>query len=273
MAELIKVYDTRKVLLKEGTKYEIFKQYSEEIREVDAEDRTVIHLITTDTRDRYGDIVEPKGGQIENFLRDPVVLDGHKYGTFPVGTNVWLKKNKGGILAKTRFHDKTQIAIDAFNLVAEGILRAWSIGFMPINWETFEEDGTRGYLYKIWELLEYSLVTVPANPDALTMALQKGWLVDPVWEKIIEKCELSGSQNSLVDAERLTVLGKRIDDVEGRIVVLEDYGVSLRAETIEEANKKANESLEIIVDRIPEIVSESIDGVVRRITGQTSKEK
>lgn len=272
MAELIKVYDTKKILLKEGVGYKIIKQFSAEIRGVDVDDRTVTHLITTDTRDRYGDIVDPKGAQLENYLKDPVVLDAHSYGTFPIGVNVWLKQIKGGILAKTRIHDKTQIAKDAFNLIVEGVLRAWSIGFKPINWEAFEEDGIRGYLYKLWELLEYSLVTVPANPDALTKALQKGWLIDPVWEKIIEKCEAPDNHNSLVGVEQITALGERIDDVEGRIVALEDYGAVVRTEAIEEANRNANKSLEIIVDRIPEIVGKSINGVVRRITGKTSKE-
>lgn len=269
MGELIKVYDTRKILLKEGTKYEIFKQFSEEVREVDVDKRTVVHLITTDTRDRYGDIVEPKGGRLENYLRDPVVLDAHKYGTFPIATNVWLKKEKSGILTKTRFHDKTQIARDAFNLVVEGVLRAWSIGFMPIKWETFEEDGIRGYLYKIWELLEYSLVSVPANPDALTMAIQKGMLIDPVWEKIIEKCENPESQNSLTNAGQLSEFTKRIDGIEGRIKIIEDNTAAFEVEAVKEANKNANESLEAIVETIPGIISESLGGVVRRITGKT----
>lgn len=272
MPKLIEVRDTSRIILKEDTDYKIIKHFISETKEIDVDDRTVTHLITTNDRDRYGDIIEPKGAELEMFIKNNVVLSGHSYGELPIATNVWLKIVKNGILAKTRFHNKTQMAIDTFELVKEGVLKAWSIGFIPKVWETFEEEGIRGYLYKIWELLEYSLVSVPANPYALNLAYDKGMLIDPLWEKIIERCGVPENQGSLIDAKQLSALEKRIDDFEGRIKNIEDSSAAFESNAVEEANKKANESLEIIVNRIPEIVSDSIGGVVRRITGQKSKE-
>ena len=91
MDELIKVYDTNKILLDKDTDYEIFKQFPGEVKAADIEERTVTHLITTDARDRYGDIVEPKGAQVENCLKNPVVLNAHYHRSFPVVKNLWLK--------------------------------------------------------------------------------------------------------------------------------------------------------------------------------------
>jgi phage head maturation protease len=41
--------------------------------------------------------------------------------------------------------------------------------------------------YKKWELLEYSAVPVPANPDALSLAVQRGFLKNETIKSLIEQ--------------------------------------------------------------------------------------
>ena len=57
---------------------------------------------------------------------------------------------------------------EAYQLVAEGYLRAVSVGFRPLEWEPMP-DG-RGTRFTSVELLEISLVSVPANASALLAA-------------------------------------------------------------------------------------------------------
>jgi phage head maturation protease len=49
-----------------------------------------------------------------------------------------------------------------------GYLKATSVGFMPLKY-TFSKDPAREYGIDFLEqeLLEFSIVTIPANPDAL----------------------------------------------------------------------------------------------------------
>ena len=56
-------------------------------------------------------------------------------------------------------------------LWAAGFLNAVSIGFMPKSYTPREGD-QGGYVFEDWELLEYSIVPVPANQDALRLAMK-----------------------------------------------------------------------------------------------------
>ena len=50
-----------------------------EVKAVNEEEREVLHLISTKARDRAGDIVNPKGLDLKNFKKNPVVLVNHDY--------------------------------------------------------------------------------------------------------------------------------------------------------------------------------------------------
>jgi len=74
-----------------------------ELKEVSLKDGTAVGLITTDTVDRYREIVDPGGAQLEHFRRNPVVLLNHNSWGVPIGKNLWTKNEGRGILAKTQF--------------------------------------------------------------------------------------------------------------------------------------------------------------------------
>lgn len=143
-----------------------------EIQERSAEDRTIVGLITTDAVDRYREVVDPSGAMLENYRKNPVVLLNHNSWSTPIGKNLWIKPSENGLVAKTQFADTTE-GHDIYALYDQGIMRAWSIGFIPKKWEDGDVAVT-GYRRKftLWELLEYSAVTIPANPEALSNALQ-----------------------------------------------------------------------------------------------------
>src|SRR5215467_9374468 len=124
--------------------------------------------------DRMGDIIEQDGWMLDNFKRNPVALFGHSSG-FPIGK--WADVAiKGGKLtgrlelmppASERLRE-IHAAIDA------GVLRAVSVGFHPLEMEPLEDSKVGGLRFTKQELVECSLVSVPANPNALSVARSIG---------------------------------------------------------------------------------------------------
>ncbi|MGL4422067.1 MAG: HK97 family phage prohead protease [Gemmataceae bacterium] len=154
--------------------------------QIDRATRTVRSVISTIDPDRSGDIVVPTGlRNADEFRLNPVVLWAHQHTRFPpIGQCDWLDVQPYRIVAQTRFTHQTIFAEDIFNLYAEGVLRGWSIGFVPrkaIN------QPTGGRRFVEWDLLEYSAVAVPENPQALTLALEQGLVRDARLRQWLER--------------------------------------------------------------------------------------
>ena len=150
---------------------------------VDADKLTVRSVISTIDPDRSGDIVIPTGIQnAEDYLLNPVVLWAHNRDRFPpIGVCKWLDVQPRRIVAETRFARGVPFAEDVFRLYEQGVLRGWSIGFVPrqARREPRRRDGSTGLRVVTWDLLEYSAVPIPENPDAVTLAIEKGLVRDP----------------------------------------------------------------------------------------------
>ena len=173
------------------------------VKAANPENREILHLITTASTDRAGDVVEPLGGDTTAFMRNPIVMADHHYSISTViGRATTVYTDESGMWARTRFRD-TPLAQDAFRLAAEG-LGGWSIGFRPTDyhsvregakaecpscarrWGEMTKDKTPGdYVpgsyamhFRAWELLEYSSVAIPMNQDIVNDAIKRG-LVRP----------------------------------------------------------------------------------------------
>jgi hypothetical protein len=107
-----------------------------------------------------------------------------------VGKSLWRKSDGDGVLAKTQFAN-TPFADDVYQLNKEGVLNAWSIGFIPRKWE-FDEKGKITTFTDI-ELLEYSSVSVPMNQDAVTEGIKmcKTFEVKELLNKQIEESKMT----------------------------------------------------------------------------------
>lgn len=133
-------------------------------------------VITTAEPDRVGDIVVRAGlKNAEDYLLNPVVLWAHdRQRVPPIGACEWLDVQPRRVVAETRFAQDVRFAEDVFRLYEQGVLRGWSIGFLPRRVTPL----VKGSRIDQWELLEYSAVPIPENPGALTLALQKGFVKD-----------------------------------------------------------------------------------------------
>lgn len=182
-----KAEELAKKYKKKADEFELVRKgkVSERI-EVHKGERAVVNYITTGIIDRDGEIVDPKGADLKYYRDNPVVMWAHRYDQLPIGKNLWIKTDEKGLRAKTRFLDH-DFADEVYRLYTEPIMdgnkdtgpamKAWSIGFVPIEWEDLESKGKKNNAkrkYTKWELLEYSAVPIPSNPEALTVAIGKG---------------------------------------------------------------------------------------------------
>lgn len=150
----------------------------------------VISYISVNVVDRDKEVVDPKGAILDNYRKNPVVLYNHNTNIPPIGKNLWIRTSEDGIVAKTQFAS-TEFAKDIQRLFEGGYLNAFSIRFIPLDWEevTIREARAKGIkipeaigysdddvvrVYTKWELLEYSVVPIPANPEAVRLACVEG---------------------------------------------------------------------------------------------------
>ena len=132
--------------------------------------------VSTESVDRVGDIVKVKGWQLDSYRKTgSPVLFSHDYGLPPIGKAVEMEIQRKGLWSVTRFHEKTQLSRDLAMLARDGDMKSWSVGFNPLEEPEMRKDDKgnfQGYIFHKQELLEYSLVAVPANPDAVSKAIR-----------------------------------------------------------------------------------------------------
>ena len=153
--------------------------------------------MTSETIDRQGEIVTLDGWNFERYLTNPVVLDTHDYDSIEsiVGRTVSIDRDADGWNATIRFNG-SEYGLLAQRLVEDGDLRAVSVGFRPLVIEYPDanalrrartlDDATEKALVSVApdpatavrhvekELLEISVVPIPANPDAIRIRSMNG---------------------------------------------------------------------------------------------------
>ncbi len=153
-----------------GIEYKVFQA---EVKKFDDENLIVEHFISTEHKDRGGDIMRAKGMKI---VGKPVVLLLHGRGSMgsePIGKPLAITvdefKGQPGVLAKTQFFND-EVGQRLYRKVKEGFLPNWSIGYAVDEAKDLMEAGRyAGRDVTKWQLLEYSPVGVPMNPFAQTV--------------------------------------------------------------------------------------------------------
>ena len=172
MSYLIKDKDGKEVI-KNG--HNVFgSDIANVIKGVNMEKRTLSITGSTQDPDRDGDIITLRGWELENYLKNPVFLWGHDYGSVPLAaaTKVMKKRAPNRLDFVFRFPTKGifPFADMVLSLYNEKVANASSVGFMALEWEKVDEkDDSWGAPRKFTrqELLELSGVAVPANPHAV----------------------------------------------------------------------------------------------------------
>lgn len=130
-------------------------------------DREIRVVVSTPTPDRVKDIMESAGGDFTNYRLNPIVLADHNTKA-PIGTG-YPQFINSRVEAVLTFAPAgiSQKADEYCGLAKAGILNTVSAGFRELEVEPIKGGGVR---IKRWELLEISLVAVPANPEAVVIA-------------------------------------------------------------------------------------------------------
>jgi HK97 family phage prohead protease/HK97 family phage major capsid protein len=118
---------------------------------------------STNDIDRSGDVVSANVWEagIKEYLKNPIILAYHDYQK-PIGRMVEHRTDRKGLWIKARV---SAAAGDIFNLVKDGVLTAFSIGFRVKDAEY--NQATEVFLIKEIELHEISVVPVPCNQNTL----------------------------------------------------------------------------------------------------------
>jgi len=128
-----------------------------------------VFTASTAELDRDGDRIPPSAWRLENYRRNPVVLYGHDHTGHPVGKATEVRVIGDALRVVVEFppEDVSPEGFRVSKLVEAGFLGAVSVGFRPVK---YAPNGLGGFDFEEVELLEVSIVTVPANPSALIAA-------------------------------------------------------------------------------------------------------
>ena len=179
----------------------------------DLGERRVLFTISSEVKDRDGDILRAEGVDLTNYEKNKVFLGFHNTRDFPLGKveKVWVepKKVKAIVYFPTldELSSNPEYASEKAKLIdfcyfcyKNGMLNAVSVGFIPLEWIETKD----GYDITKWELLEFSAVAVPANQDAIAEAV-KSFGLDKSVVKDFFTVEKSGRK---ISAETRAVLDK-----------------------------------------------------------------
>ena len=155
----------------------------------DPKKRTVDFVMSAEIEDRDNDIIVQAGLNVDRFIGDnPIALPMHRHSAMPIGKWTNVTKNLTGRPKRT---DGT------LNLTPEGVsaaadeiaahidfgtIKACSIGFIPSKLKRREVPEEKkneayyhpGFMIEESELLECSVVNIPANPAALAKSASYG---------------------------------------------------------------------------------------------------
>lgn len=147
--------------------------------------RALRFTISTAAVDREQDTVASTGWDLKNYLRNPVVLWGHDASRLPIGRAFDVAIEDGALKASVEFipadtPEGGLFAEAVYRLARSGFIAATSVGFRPLKWD-YTRDAARGaddwfpgIDFAEQELCEFSVVTVPCNPEALMDAPAPG---------------------------------------------------------------------------------------------------
>ena len=124
-------------------------------------------VVSTPEIDRYGTIIVPSGIDYTAYLNNPVVLLNHDADELPIGKCLGFAMNGENLEATLQLHRLTDDACEVADLVNAGYVKAVSVGIIPTEWEEKTIDGETITIYTKSELVEFSIVSIPANRQAL----------------------------------------------------------------------------------------------------------
>jgi HK97 family phage prohead protease len=151
------------------------RSYSTKVTRASDDSGNVTFAINTSAVDSYGTVIEPSGVDLTRFKTNPVVLFNHNHDQ-PIGIATNVFERGGKLYAEVKFDEEDSFAANIARKVRDGFIRGASIGFqyneLPVDKEVEGLDRAVPH-FESTELMEFSVVSVPSNQEALALARSK----------------------------------------------------------------------------------------------------
>lgn len=160
-----------------------------DIREVrmDEENRKATFVISTEARDRHGTVIKLAAWRLDNYNNNGIVAYMHETSKswwsedapdpdyIIAKGRAWVED--GQLMGEAEFEpaEINPLAEKIYGKVKFGSLKATSVGFKSHkgHWGVADDgEDTGTYYFDDVELLEFSIVNIPSNPEALKRFLE-----------------------------------------------------------------------------------------------------
>jgi HK97 family phage prohead protease len=215
--------------------------------------------ITTSTIDRMGESIDTQGITTDAYMQNPVVLYGHDYSALPIGKTTKLSQFKNKMQATFQLAIKEySFAQTVADLIKGGYLNAVSIGGVVRQWnESYTE-------IQAMEMVEFSVVPVPANGEALITGRSLEKMTGKSAEQVAK--EYHDFQNKAYSAG---LKGLDTDELASYIKSLKDLTAILEtahaAKTSEKDTPEADEKIILTLRKTGGKVAETGQQIIRLV--------
>jgi hypothetical protein len=138
-------------------------------------ERTFKFIISDESVDRYGTVIKVAGWKLDNYAKNGIVA--YQHNTFSNDPDMIVGKGRawvedGVLMGEVEFEPEgtNEIADKLVKKLEFGSIRATSVGFNPTEYsrgiKEHGEDPETIY-FRSQDLLEWSIVNIPANPNAV----------------------------------------------------------------------------------------------------------
>ncbi len=239
---------------------------------VSATRRSVV--IAANERARTAPEIDLAGLRFDNYRRNPVVMWAHDStgrspsGGLPIGRTLSISRSgDGGIVAEFEFLEDDPFAQRIRNAWDRGFLQAASISWLPIESMPAKSGGVRDVRA---ELLEWSIVSVPADPDALRESHRR------MLESVIKETDMDeqDGQDSHPHPSLPPSRGKGLNEVDkkGRIAMTTTMDIEGIKKDLAEINLFVRERFEPVSQEVG-LLREETERIGKAVNAAAERER
>ena len=182
------------------------------VKSIDEAKRQIEAVVSDASLDRYDEVILPEAFRelLDVYLKNPIVISAHQHRletghSSVVGQTVKAWIDKDGLHVIIWFAE-TELGNEFWYLYKNKFQRAFSVGFVPLEWEDKTVEGKTVRTFTKVELLEISCVPVPANRNALSKSKRRK--ANFIADKIAQR-EAQSDEPAKDDAYGLIGLSKK----------------------------------------------------------------
>lgn len=230
------------------------------------ESRIIPFILSTSRRDRHGTVLNQDNWHLDNYRKNPIIAYQHNITggicDGPDPDNIIGKSNRievegpagqRKLIADAHFEDAETnlLAEKIFRKILFGSLSRSSVGFLEIGQGKYGTgDEARGaenetYYFEGQELIEWSVVAIPSNPDAGKRNIQMRKLREEAYVALMYALRELGGKFRLSQIEEMRVRDI-LDLLDGKDLEIKEKDPEKVREMLNEPEAKADMEKRII---------------------------